>query len=79
MEGDAGHRNALPGRLAAGGEGDVEQLGGLLGVFVEQFVEVAHAVEHQLGRVLVLESPVLLHHRGVGGEVLGGDVHRMVG
>jgi len=48
--------------LPTGGEGDIEQLGGLLRVFIEDLVEIAHAVEHQLVGVLVLQAPVLLHH-----------------
>ena len=59
------HRNRLPRRLPARGQGDVQQLGGLLRVFIEDLVEVAHAIEHQLIRVLVFQAPVLLHHRGV--------------
>ncbi|MNQ03551.1 hypothetical protein D3C85_162540 [compost metagenome] len=65
--GNPAHGDRLTGRLAAGGEGDIQQLGGLFRVLVENLVEVAHAVEHQLVRVLVLQSPVLLHHRGVAG------------
>ncbi|MCY1181322.1 hypothetical protein D9M73_218200 [compost metagenome] len=68
VEGNAGHGNGLARRLAPGGQGDVEELGGLLGVLVEDLVEVAHAVEHQLFRMLVLQLPVLLHHRGVSRE-----------
>ena len=69
MERNAAHGNRLASRLAACGQGDVEQLGCLLRVFVENLVEVTHAIEHQLIRVLVLQLPVLLHHRGVSGEI----------
>ncbi|MNJ29443.1 hypothetical protein D3C77_240100 [compost metagenome] len=69
MEGDTAHGNRLARRLAAGGQGDVQEFGGLLRVFVEDLVEVAHAVEHQLVRVLVFQLPVLLHHRGVCGKI----------
>ncbi|MCY1421320.1 hypothetical protein D9M71_369710 [compost metagenome] len=72
------HRNRLASRLPAGRQGDVQQLGGLLRVFIEDLVEVAHAVEHQLVRVLVFQAPVLLHHRGVGGQVGDGFIHRIV-
>ena len=51
--------------LTARGQGDVQQFCGFLRVFVENLVEVTHAIEHQLIRVLVLQLPVLLHHRGV--------------
>ncbi|MCY1433951.1 hypothetical protein D9M71_499930 [compost metagenome] len=69
MEGDTAHGNRLARRLAAGGQGDVEEFGGFLRIFVEDLVEVAHAVEHQLVRVLVFQLPVLLHHRGVCGKI----------
>jgi hypothetical protein len=38
---------------------------GALGVFEEQLVEVAHAVEQQHVRMLGLDAQVLLHHRRV--------------
>ncbi|MNF60244.1 hypothetical protein D3C84_418570 [compost metagenome] len=72
------HRNRLPGRLPTGGQGNVQQLGGLLRVFVEDLVEVTHAVEHQLIRVLVLQAPVLLHHRGVGGQIGKCFIHQVI-
>src|SRR5690606_29588474 len=79
MKGNPGHGNGIATRLAARGESDVQQLGSLLGVLVEQLVEVAHAVEHQLIRMLALELPVLLHHRGVFGQVLNVFGHRFSG
>ncbi len=69
MEGNACHRDRLAAGLAARGQGDVEQLGGLLRVLVEQLVEVAHAIEHQLVGVLMLQFEVLLHHWRVLREV----------
>jgi glycosyltransferase involved in cell wall biosynthesis len=57
VEGHAGHRDRLAGRLAALGQGDVEQRGGTPRVVVEQLVEVAHAIEHQPIRVLGLDAP----------------------
>ena len=70
MKRNSGHGNRIPTGLAAGGKGDIQQFGGLLGVLVEQLVEVPHAVEHQLVRMLALEPPVLLHHWRMFGEVL---------
>ena len=67
--GHPGHRDGAAGRLAALGQGDVEQLGGLAGVVVEELVEVTHAIEQQDLRVLGLESQILLHHGGVGAQV----------
>jgi len=72
VERDASHRNRCTGRLAAGGQGDIEQLGGALGVVVEQFVEIAHPVEQQNTGMLGLDAQILLHHRGVIGQVGSG-------
>ncbi len=63
------HGDGAAGRLATLGQGDVEQLGGLASIVVEQFVEVAHPVEQQDLRVLGLEGQILLHHGRVGAEV----------
>ena len=68
----AGHDHRLPGRLAAPGQGDVEQPRGASGVVIEQLVEIAHAEQQQMRRMLGLERQVLLHQRGVGAEVLQG-------
>ncbi len=77
MERNACHRDRRARRLPACGQGDVEQRGGFLGIVVEQLIEVAHAVEHQLVRMLALESPILLHHRRMGGKVGVGLGHRL--
>jgi hypothetical protein len=63
--GDARHRDRRAGRLAACGQRDVEQPRGALGVAVEELVEIAHPIEQQPVRMLVLEPEVLLHHRRV--------------
>jgi hypothetical protein len=63
--GHAGHRDRRAGRLAASRQRDVEQPRGALGVGVEQLVEIAHPVEQQPVRMLVLEPQVLLHHWSV--------------
>ena len=76
---DPAHRNRLAGRLAACREGDIQQLGSFLRVFVEDLVEIAHAIEHQLVRVLVLQAPVLLHHRRMAGQVGGIFTHQGLG
>ncbi len=67
MIGDARHGDRVAPGLAPGGEGDVHQLRRFLGVFVEQLVEIPHAVEHQFIGVLALDLQVLLHHWGVLG------------
>ncbi len=77
MERNACHRDRRARRLPACGQGDVEQRGGFLGIVVEQLIEVAHAVEHQLVWMLALESPILLHHRRMGGKVGVGLGHRL--
>jgi len=77
VERNAGHGYRRARRLTARSQGDVEQRSGLLGIVVEQLIEVAHAVEHQLIRMLALELPVLLHHGRMGGEVGVGFGHRL--
>ena len=66
----AGHRDRLPARAAALGQGDVEQARGLARVVVEQLVEVAHAEEQQHVGVLRLGGEELLHQRGVFGRLV---------
>ncbi len=70
--GHAGHRNRRARRLPARGERDVERACRALGVGVEELVEIAHPVEHELVRMLRLDAQVLLHHRRVPGKI----VHR---
>lgn len=69
MIGNACHRDGAAGRLAALGQGYIEQLGGLAGIVIEQLVEVAHPVEQQDLRVLGLEGQILLHHGRVSAEI----------
>ena len=68
VERHARHPDGLASGGAARGERDVEELRGALGVGVEEFVEIAHAVEEQHVRIPRLEDEVLLHHGGVGGR-----------
>ena len=72
MKGDARHWNRLARRLAARGEGDIKQFGGANGVVIEHLVEIAHPVEQQNAGMLGLDAQVLLHHRGVGGQIGNG-------
>jgi hypothetical protein len=65
---DARHRDRRAGRLPARGQRDVEQPRGALGVAVEELVKIAHPIEQQPVRMLVLEPKVLLHHGGVSGD-----------
>ncbi len=67
----AGHRDRRAGRLAARRQRDVEHPRRALGIVVEQLVEIAHPVEHELVRMRVLDGQVLAHHRGVLAQ---GDV-----
>ena len=62
MIGNAAHRNRRAGGLAAGGQRDIENLCGDLGVAVKEFVEIPHTVEQQAVRMLRLDAQVLLHH-----------------
>ena len=63
---DSAHRDRLAGIRAALGQRDVEAGRGDLGIVEEQFEEIAHAIEQQGIAGLVLEAPVLGHHRGRG-------------
>src|SRR5690606_16365121 len=42
---------------------------GALGIAVEELVEVAHPVEQQALGMVGLDAQVLLHHRGVAGQI----------
>ena len=64
----ASHGDGRACRLSARRQRDVEQPRSMLGVGVEEFVEVAHPVEDELVRMLRLGAQVLLHHRRVGRE-----------
>ena len=65
VERNARHADRVPVGAAARGERDVEQAGGFLGVFKEELVEIAHAIEDKRVRMPRFEPQVLLHHRGV--------------
>jgi hypothetical protein len=64
MDRDPAHRDRLALVLAALGERDVEARGCDLRILEEQLEEVAHPVEQQRVPRLILEAPVLGHHRG---------------
>ena len=64
----ARHLYRRAGGGAARGQRDIEEPRGLLGVVVEELVEVAHPVEEQQVRMLGLQAEVLLHHWRVSGE-----------
>jgi hypothetical protein len=76
--GNAGHRDRLAGRLAARGQRDVEQARRLLGILVEQLVEIPHAEKQQLVGVRRLGAQPLLHYGGVRRQFGGrqGGRHR---
>jgi len=74
MERHAAHADRDASRLAAGGQRDVEKARRLLGIVVEQLVEIAHPVEEQRIRMVGLERQVLNHHRRMLGAV-GGLAH----
>ena len=69
MEGYPCHGNRITSGMATCGQGNVQQFCGFFSVVVKQLVEVPHAVEHHLVRVFSLDFQVLLHHRGVLGQV----------
>ena len=62
MIGHTAHGDRLSRGSAPGGQGDVEQVCGLLRIVIEQLVEIAHAIEKQFILVLSLDRQVLLHH-----------------
>jgi len=72
VERHARHDDGLPRRLAAFGDGDVEQAACLFGVLPEQLVKVAHPVEDERVGKLRLDGQVLGHHGGVGAQVRRG-------
>jgi hypothetical protein len=62
VEGNAAHLDRIAVRGAARGQRDAQDAARLFGVFVEQLVKIAHAVEQQHGRIVRLEAQVLGHH-----------------
>jgi len=68
MDGDAAHRHRRTAMLAARGQRDVERRGGRLRIVEEQLEEIAHAIEKQAIAGLVLQRPILRHHRRRGGR-----------
>ncbi len=58
MEGNAAHRNFLPG-----GQGDVQHGRAELGVLVEHLVKIAQPEQEQSILVLLLNAEILVHHR----------------
>ncbi len=59
----AGHGDGQACRFAALGEGEIEQGRPAPGILEEELVEVPHAIEQEMIRVLGLDAQVLLHHR----------------
>ena len=69
----AAHGNGVFRILAAAGEGNLKFARRHLGVVVEQFIKVAHAVKQQSIGMLCLDAHVLLKH---GGQLNGSFRHR---
>ena len=63
MKRHARHADGFAIGLAAAGQRDVEQPGGLDGIIEKQLVEVAHPVEEQRLRYRCLDGQKLAHHR----------------
>jgi hypothetical protein len=69
MHGHAAHGNVFAAMLAALRQCDAERTAGRLGVFEEELVEIAHAIEQQAVRIGSLDLDILLHHgRGALGR-----------
>ena len=69
MIGDAAHGDPFFLRLGVfavvpGGEGQVQLLGGQLGIVGEHFIEVPQAEKQNGIRVVLLDFQILLHHGG---------------
>ena len=69
---DAAHRGFALGPLLTGGESDLEDRRGALGILEEELVEVAHAVEQEAVRMGALDGEVLRHHRRRAVRAFGG-------
>ena len=65
MVGHARHRYRRPAGFPAGGEGDVQQLGGAARIVEKHFVKIPHAKQQQGVGKLRLDAEVLLHQGGV--------------
>ena len=63
MTGHARHRDRLAGGFAALGQGNIQQAGGLAGVFIKQLIEVAHLEKKQHIGIFGLETEILPHNR----------------
>ncbi|MCY1527203.1 hypothetical protein D9M68_622620 [compost metagenome] len=76
VHGQPGHGDGNAVGRPALGERQVEQARAAFCVFVEHFIEVAHAVEQQQRTCLRLQAEVLLHHGSVARKGVGGGVWR---
>ena len=64
MDGEAGHGDAVVSLAGARREGDIQGVGGGLGVAEEGLVKIAHLEEHQGIGVPLLQIQVLPQHGG---------------
>ena len=62
MHGHAAHGDVLALVLATLGQRDVQRRCRFHGVFKEQFVEIAHAIEQEAVRVIGFDAQKLRHH-----------------
>ncbi len=70
MVGHPGHGDGFTPRLAALGQGDIQQRSGAFSVIEKQLVKIPHAVKQQYLGVLALDVKVLRHHWRMGGAGL---------
>src|SRR5437879_12965105 len=66
MKWNAAHGDRFAALAIAGGQGDLQFLGGDQGVFVEKLVEVAQAKQQERVRVALLDRLILPHQRRRG-------------
>nr|AGC71843.1 hypothetical protein [uncultured bacterium A1Q1_fos_1877] len=68
MIGESGHRHGILRGLIPAGQGESQNSRGVLSVFVEELIKIAHAKQQNSPRMLSLNDLVAFHH---GGEFCG--------
>ncbi|MEY3460035.1 MAG: hypothetical protein RL215_3192, partial [Planctomycetota bacterium] len=63
VPGEPGHGDGVIGVFIAAGESESEDAGGVLGVFEEEFVEVAHAKQEHGAGMFRFDGVIAFHHR----------------
>ena len=69
VQGEAGHGDGVFFGPAAAGEGDIQGLGGAMGILEKKFVKIPHLEQEQTVGMLGLDIQILPQH---GGDFVGG-------